>query len=98
MRGHGIRSAALGIRIDRLPVADVDNRQQDHDGNTYGHDVLHAQQAQREQQRERSLGPIGSGTERIKTEDRDTGDRADVFGTLLAGGKRPPEEQIDRVF
>jgi hypothetical protein len=55
---------------------------------------LHAQQAQRDEQRERGLRAVCGGAEGVQAEDGNAGDGADVLGALLAGGQRPAEEQI----
>ncbi len=78
-------------------VAEVDDGQQDHDRDADRHDVLHAEQAQRKQQRERGFRSVRGGTERIKAKDGNAGDRADVLGALLAGGERPPKQQGNQV-
>ena len=58
---------------------------------------LHAQQPQRNQQRERGFGPVCGGAQCIEAEDGNAGDGADVLGALFAGGQGTPEEQVDQV-
>ena len=93
--GHGVRAATLRIGLDRLPVAEVDDDQQDDDRAAHGDDVVHASQAERNEQGERGLGTVCGGTQCIEAEDGNARDGADVLGAFLAGGQRPAEEQIE---
>ena len=97
LRGYRVRAAAFWVSVDGLPVAEVDNRQQNHDGGADRDDVMDANEAQRDEQGERSFRAVGGGTEGVKAEDGDAGDGADVLCALLAGGQRPAEEQVQNV-
>jgi sRNA-binding protein len=96
LAGHGVRSAAVRIRLDGLPVTEVDDHQQDHDRRAHGHDVLHAQQAERNQQREGGFRPVRSRAQCVQPEDRDSREGADLLGAFFAGSQRTPEQQIKK--
>ena len=55
---------------------------------------MHAQQAERDEQRERGFRAVCGGAERVEAEDGNAGDGADVFGALFAGGERAAKEQV----
>ena len=57
---------------------------------------MHADQAERNEQRERGLRPVCGGAERVEAEDGDAGDGADVLGALFAGGQWAAEEEVQR--
>ncbi len=97
LAGHGVGAAAVRIGVDGLPVAEVDDGQQDHDRRAHRDDVFDAHQAQRDEQRERGLRAVRGGAEGVQAEDGDAGDGADVLGALLAGSQRAAEEQIQYV-
>ena len=59
-----------------------------------GDDVLNAQGAQRDQQRERSFRAVRRGAQRIQTEHSDAGHRAEALFAVLAGGERLAKQQI----
>ena len=86
----------MRIRLDRLPVAEENNRQQDDNGEADGHDVLHAQQAQRNQQRQRSFRSIRRRAQCVEPEDRDPGQRPNALGALRGSRQRPPKQQIEK--
>src|SRR5258708_1896889 len=83
--GDGIRAAAGRIGGDGLAIGKVDDDQQRNDRRADGDDVLHAEQAKRNQQAERRFRTVSGGTERVQTEDGNTFLDANLFGTLVAG-------------
>ena len=70
---HGVRSTSAGIRGDGLEVRDVDNDQERNDAEADGHDILNSERAERNQQSECGFGAVSRGTERIQSEDADSG-------------------------
>ncbi len=63
----------------------------------YGDDVLNAENAQRNKQAESGFRAIGSGTQRVQTEYRDTRGRANLFAAFIAGLQRLTEDQIRNI-
>ena len=59
LSGNRIRSTTGGISLDRLPVREVDDRQQHNDGKTDGNDVGGSSQAKGYQDGERSFRAVG---------------------------------------
>jgi hypothetical protein len=51
LAGHRVRAATLRIGVNGLPVTEVDNGQQHHNGPADRDNVAHPEQAQRDQQR-----------------------------------------------
>ena len=84
----------MRIGVDGLAVAEVDDGQQGDDGRADRHDVVHAHQAKRDEQRERGFRAVCGGAESVKAEDGNAGEGADVLGALLAGSQRAAEEQV----
>ena len=70
--GNGIRSAAVWIRRNRLPVREVHDRQKNHNPRREGNDVLQTEQPERDEQRQRGFGAIRCGCQGIESEDRYT--------------------------
>ena len=54
-----------------------------------------AQDAQRNQQRQRSFGAVCGGAERVEAEDRDAGDRADALGAFFRGRQRLAHQKVE---
>ena len=94
-RRNGVRAATPGIGLDRLPVAGIHNGQQNHDGHADGDDVRHARRAQRNQQGQRRLRPVGRRAQRIQAKNWNARDRPDVLGALLARGERPSKQSVE---
>ena len=84
----------MRVRLNRLPVAEENNRQQQHDGPAHRHNIVHAQQAQRDQQCQCRLRPVCGRAQCVQSKDWNAGNGADVLGPLFAGGQRPPETKI----
>ena len=87
----------MRIGLDGLAIAEVDNAQQDYDRPNDRHNVVHAHEAERNKQRERSLRSVCGGAQGIEAEDGDAGEGANVLGALFAGGEGTPKEQIQYV-
>src|SRR5229473_748845 len=81
----GIGAAAGWIGSDRLSIRKVDDDQQRNDGCADGNDVLHAEQAEWNQQAESGFRAVSSGTERIQAEDGYAFADADLLGAFFAG-------------
>src|SRR5262249_19164593 len=90
----GVRSAALRIRGDSLPVAQVDDRQHSDDRAAQRHDVAGARGAEHHQNREGRFGSVRRGGERIEAEDRDAMQRSELHAAFFAGSERAPEEEF----
>jgi len=52
-------------------------------------------EGQRNEQCERGFGPVCGRTEGVQPEDRNAGDRANVFGALFAVSQRPPKSRFN---
>ena len=68
--GHCIGTATVRIRLDRLPIGEVDDDQQRNDRRADGHDDIDAFETQRDEQRQCGFRAVGRGTERVQAEDR----------------------------
>ena len=71
LRCDGVGAAAVGVGIDRLAVREEDDDEQDDDGERDGDDVVHAADAQRDEQGEGGFRPVCRGGERVEAEDRE---------------------------
>ena len=95
LAGHGVGAAAARIGLDGLPVAEVDDPEQDHDRRAHGHDVFHAEKTERNQEGESRFRPVRGRAQRVEAKDRNPGQGADMLGAFLAGSQRTAEEQIE---
>jgi len=79
----------MRISIDGLPVAEVDDGQQGDNRSAHRNDVVHADQAERDEQRERGLRAIRGGTEGVKAEDGmpAMGPMCSARSSLVASGR-----------
>ena len=84
LRRDRIASAAARIRRNRLPVTEVNDRQQDQDRRDNPPSVLNPADPQRNQQRHRRLWPVRRARQPIQAKDRYSGSDADMLGPLLA--------------
>ena len=82
----------MRIRVNGLSIAEVDDRQQRDDCRAHRHNVVHAQHAQRNQQRECRFGSICGRTQCIQPEDGNAGNGANMLGALFAGSERPSKK------
>src|SRR5229473_2686042 len=82
---NGVGAAARGIGGNGLAIGKVDYDEERNDGGADGDDVLHTEQAERNQQTEGGFRAVGGGTERVQAEDGDAFLDADLFGALVAG-------------
>ncbi len=86
---HGVRTTALRVGRDRLPVREVHDDQQHGDAGCERQDVVQSRQAKRYEECERRLRPICGRSQRIQTEDRHPCQRPDLLSALFRGGQRP---------
>ena len=84
----------MGIGIDGLAVAEKDDNQQADNGRAYGDDVMHPDQAERNQQRQRGFRAVCGGTQSVQSKDGNAGDGSDVLGAFFARRQRPAKEQV----
>ena len=79
----------LGIGVDGLAVAEVDDDEQGHDGRADRDDVVDAHQAQRDEQGERGFRAVSGGAEGIEAEDGDAGEgpMCSARSSLVASGR-----------
>jgi len=51
--------------------------------------------SERDQKRQRSLGPVSGGAERVQAENRNTRQWADPFGSLIRRGQRFSKQRVE---
>src|ERR1039458_230386 len=95
--GDRVRSAALRIRHDGLPVGEVYDGEEEDDTDTDGDYVSHPGHSQRNQERQGSFRPIGGGAERIQAENGNPFGGSNSFSFLFLGRKRSAQQQIDKI-
>ena len=78
-----IRAAAARISRDGLKIGNIDDDQQRDNAEADGYDVLNAESAQRDQQRECGFRTVTRGAQRIQAEDSDARHRAEAFFSVL---------------
>src|SRR6266852_106681 len=94
---NGVGASSRWISRDGLQVGNVNNQEQGDDGGADGHDVLHAEKAERNEQAESGFRAISSGTEAVEAEYGDAGGGANLFGALITGLKRLAQDDINEI-
>ena len=95
-RRHGVRAAPAWIGRDGLPVGKINDRQQHNNAGAHRHNVRDSRRAQRNEQRQRRLGPVRRRTQRIQAKDRYPRDRPDLFGALVGSRQRLSEKYVHK--
>src|SRR6266849_8572819 len=93
----GVRAAARWIGRDGLQVGNVNDQEQGDDGGADGHDVLHAEKAERNEQAESGFRAVSSGAETVESENGNAGGGANLFGALITGLKRLAQDDINEI-
>ncbi len=93
--GDRVGSAAVRIGLDGLPVGEIHDAQQDDDADADREDVSDAGGSERDQQRERSFGSVGGGTERVEPENRDAGRRPNALFAIRIGAQGRAEQKVE---
>jgi hypothetical protein len=88
-----IGASVVRIGLDRLAVRGVQDRQEHHDRGDDRADVREPGGAQREQDGQRGLGPVGRRAQAIEPHRRHAFERADLALRLLPVGQRSAEQQ-----
>src|SRR5207302_8413540 len=92
-----VGTASGWISSDCLAIGKIDDHEQCNDGRADGNDVLHAEQAERNQQAEGGFRAVGSGTECVQAKDGNAFLDADLFGALIAGFEGLANDDVEDV-
>ena len=94
LAGDGIGAAAGRVGFDRLPIREIDHREEDDNGCGDWEGIAGCGGSEREKDRERGFGAVCSRTKRVKAENRDAGCGADFLIDVLVGGEWATEEDV----
>lgn len=93
--GDCVRSPAPRIRLDRLPVGEVDDGEENDDARADGDDVEHAGRAQGNEKGQSRLRPVRGGAQGVQSEDWDPGGGTDLFRASFGRGETLAENEIE---
>src|SRR5208282_3509347 len=94
--GNRVRSPAIRISRNRLPVTEIHNHQQPNDRSSQRHNVPDSHQPQRQQNRQSRLRSVGRRTQGIQSKRRNPLSRRNPLPFILRGSQRPPKQNINQ--
>ena len=89
-----VRSAAIRISRNRLPITEINNRQQRDHRKSQRHDVPNSHQPQRQQNRQSRLRTVSRRTQSIEPKSRNSLSRSNPLPFVLRRSQRPPKQNV----